>query len=151
MLISNIITTDEVCSNCFNLCKSLDEIGELIKKYCCSDNIAYDIENAIKSVKDYVKHQTGDDPPRKAKDWCFQQLSETCAFRLKDFSRKILPMYNREGQKEYFGKRGMGLHADLFFYKTKNKDIVKFMYFTAIERCDQDLVDVISIIDVVFE
>ena len=80
LLISNIITTDEVCSNCFNLCKSLDEIGELIKKYCCSDNIAYDIENAIKSVKDYVKHQTGDDPPRKAKDWCFQQLSETCAF-----------------------------------------------------------------------
>ena len=60
-------------------------------------------------------------------------------------------MYNREGQKEYFGKRDMGLHADLFFYKTKNKDIVKFMYFTAIERCDQDLVDVISISDVVFE
>ena len=68
LLISNIITTDEVGSNCFNLGKSLDDIGELIKKYSCSNNIAYDIENAIKSVKDYVKHQTGDAQQRKAKD-----------------------------------------------------------------------------------
>ena len=57
LVISNTATTDEVCSNCFNLCKSLDDIGELIKKYSCGDGIAYNIENAIQSVKDYVKHQ----------------------------------------------------------------------------------------------
>ena len=39
LLISNTETTDEVCSNCFNLCKSLDDIGELIKKYSCGDGI----------------------------------------------------------------------------------------------------------------
>ena len=47
-------------ANFFNLCKSLDDIGELIKKYSCSVGIAYDIENAIQSVKDYVKHQMRD-------------------------------------------------------------------------------------------
>ena len=57
LLISGIATTDEVCSNCFNLYKSLDDIGDLIKKCSCSDDIAYDIENAIQSFKDYVKHQ----------------------------------------------------------------------------------------------
>ena len=31
--------------------KSLDDIGELIKKYSCVDGITYDIENAIQSVK----------------------------------------------------------------------------------------------------
>ena len=76
LLISNTEAADEVCSNCFNLRKSLDDIGELIKKYSCGDGIAYDIENAIQSVKDYIEHQMRD-AQRKAKDWCFQQLSET--------------------------------------------------------------------------
>ena len=45
----------------------------------------------------------------------------------------------------------MSLHVDVFFYKSKNKDIVKFTYFTLTERCDQGLVDVLSISDVVLE
>ena len=45
----------------------------------------------------------------------------------------------------------LSLHLDVFFYKSKNKDIVKFTYFTGIERCDQGLVDVLSISDVVLE
>ena len=60
LLISNTETTDEVCSNCFDLCKSLDDIEELINKYICGDGIAYHIENTIQSVKDYVKHQMRD-------------------------------------------------------------------------------------------
>ena len=67
LLISNTETTDEVCRNCFNLCKRLDDIGELIKKYSCDDGIAYDIENAIQSVKDYVKHQMRNVQQQKAK------------------------------------------------------------------------------------
>ena len=57
----------------------------------------------------------------------------------------------REGQKECFGKKGMSLHVDVFFYKNTNKDVVKFTYFTVVERCDQGLVDVLSISDVVLE
>ena len=49
----------------------------------------------------------------------------------------------REGQKECFGKKGMSLHVDVFFYKNTNKDVVKFTYFTVVERCDQGLVDVL--------
>ena len=45
----------------------------------------------------------------------------------------------------------MSLHVDVFFYKSKNKDVVKFTYFTLTERCDQGLVDVLSISDVVLE
>ena len=37
--------------------KSLDDTGELIKKYSCGDGIAYGIENGIQSVEDYVSHQ----------------------------------------------------------------------------------------------
>ena len=59
-------------------------------------------------------------------------------------------MHYSEAPKEYFGKKGMSLHADVFFYKSKNKYIVKFTYFTAIERWDQGLA-VISVSDVVLE
>ena len=82
--------------------KSLDDTGELIKKYSCGDGIAYGIENGIQSVEDYVSHQMRDTQQKKAKDSCFQQLNETCAYCLKDFSLKILPMHYREGQKQYF-------------------------------------------------
>ena len=60
-------------------------------------------------------------------------------------------MHHRNGQKEYFRKKDMSLHVDVFFYKSKNKDVVKFTYFTLTERCDQGLVDVLSISDVVLE
>ena len=53
-------------------------------------------------------------------------------------------MHYREGQKEYFGKKGMILHVDIFFYKSKSKDIVQFTYFTVTERRNQGLVDVFS-------
>ena len=74
LLISDTATTDEVYSNYFNLCKSQDDIGELIMyiKNSCGD-----IENDIQSVTDYVKHHMRDAQQRKAEDWCFQQLSET--------------------------------------------------------------------------
>ena len=100
LLKSITITTDKVCSNCFNLCKSLYEIEELIKKYNCGDGIAYEIENAIHSVNDYVKHQMRGTQQRKAKDWCFQQVSEIFIFWLKDFSQKILPMHQKEKESE---------------------------------------------------
>ena len=60
-------------------------------------------------------------------------------------------MHYRKGEKEYFGKKGMSLHVDVFFCKSKNKDNVKFTYFTAIERRDQGLVHVLSISDAVLE
>ena len=60
-------------------------------------------------------------------------------------------MHYRDGQKEYFGKKGMSLQVDFFLYKITNKNVAKFPYFTVIERCDQGLVDVLSISDVVLE
>ena len=44
---------------------------------------------------------------KKAKEFAFSKISETVAFRLRDFSEKVLPIKFREGQKEYFGKKGM--------------------------------------------
>ena len=52
-----------------------------------------------------------------------------------------------EGQKEYFGKRGMSLHV-VFFIK-KNYTLHKQVYFTASYHCDQGPVNTLSIADIV--
>ena len=49
-----------------------------------------------------------------------------------------------EGQKEYFGKKGMSLQVDVFFIK-RNRISHKQVHFTALYRCDQGTVDTLSI------
>ena len=61
-----------------------------------------------------------------------------------------MPDKYREGQKEYFGKKGMSLHVDCLFYQ-KDGSIRKTVYFTSLYRCDQDAIDVLSIQDEVLK
>ena len=87
---------------------------------------------------------------KKAKIDAFKLLDKETGFWLKDFCQKILPAKFREGQKQYFGKKGMSLHVDIFFLKKdEGTNLKKHIYFTAITRCEQATGDVISIADVV--
>ena len=103
-----------------------------------------------RKILEYIKHQTRDAQQRKAKAWCFDHLTEETGFWLKDFCQKILPVRHREGQREYFGKKGTSFHVDVFFF-VKNDQVTKQSYFTSIYRCDQSLVDVLSISDAVLD
>ena len=52
----------------------------------------------------------------KAKSDVFNDLHESFAFWFQGFAQ-VLPVKFREGEHEYFGKRGMSLHVDVFFIK----------------------------------
>jgi len=65
-------------------------------------------------------------------------------FLSEDFASKV----SRRTQKEYFGKKGMTLHVDVFFVK-ENEQVKKKVYFTAVYRCEQGLVDSLCLGDVV--
>ena len=67
------------------------------------------------------------------------------AFWLKDFCQKIVPVRFREVQKEYFGKKRMSLHADIFFTKSSDGSLQKKTFFTCLYQCEQDSKDVLSI------
>ena len=62
----------------------------------------------------------------------------------------MLPVRFLEGQKEYFGKKGMSMHIDVFFIK-QNDELKKHVYFTNIYRCEQGVSSVISIADAVLD
>ena len=49
-----------------------------------------------------------------------------------------------EGQKEYFGKKGISLHVDCLLFRSDGS-LKKVVYFTVIYWWDQDAKDVLSI------
>ena len=136
--------SNEVCHDCLNLFQGLHKIKGLALQQNASSDIMYDINIAVRDIILYFKHLMCDAKQKKTKSFSFDQLdSETC-FWLKDFSQKIFPMKFREGQREYFGKKGMSLHVDVFFLK-KNNHLLKRLYLSSINQCDQGLIDILSL------
>ena len=77
-------------------------------------------------------------------------MDHETAFWLKDFCQKLLPVKFREGQKDYFGKKGLSLHVDVFI--VKNEDVFrKHVYFTCLQQCDQGMTDVLELADIVLD
>ena len=68
----------------------------------------------------------------------------------KDFAQKVIPFDYREGQREYFGKKGMSLHVDVFFRKVRD-DLFKLVYLTCLLSCKQTATDVLNIGDNVLQ
>ena len=77
-------------------------------------------------------------------------MDHETAFWLKDFCQKLLPVKFCEGQKDYFGKKGLSLHVDVFI--VKNEDVFrKHVYFTCLQQCDQSMTDVLGLADIVLD
>ena len=144
----SIAPNDKICYECENLNKSLVEIKRLASNNSADEDTIYDIEIAEKDIIDYKKHLMRDCQQKKAKVFAFESLDEETGFWLKDYCQKVLPSKFREGQKEYFGKKGMSLHEDIFFTK-KNNILQKKVYFTALYRCEQGLSETLSIAQLV--
>ena len=83
----------------------------------------------------------------KTKEECLDQLSGTTALWIRDFYQKFLPMRFRGGQCDYFRKKRMTLHADVFCLRDNKGIIKKSTYFTTLFRSDQDFQDTLSLVD----
>ena len=108
------------------------------------------MEQAVAAICEYMKHQRRDSQQKKGKTTRLDDMNDTSGFWIHDFAHKILPMKYCEGLQEFFGKKGISLHCDIFF--KKNKDVfVKSVYLTAVYRCDQDMAATLNIADVVLK
>ena len=97
-----------------------------------------------------MKHQLRDAQQRKAKKAVLENLNNGSVFWLRDFAQKILPCQFREGQKQYFGKKGINLHVDVMLFKEK-MIVKKYVYYTVIYRCSQGMKDILNIADIVLK
>ena len=141
--------SDEVCADCLNVFQVLQEVKDIVAKTSNQDLI-YDVDVATKSIIAYMKHQIRDEQQKQAKIYCFEQISNTTAFWLRDYSQKVLPRSYREGTRSYFGKKGMSMHMDIFYTK-QMEELVKQVYVTLVYRCDQSKVDTMNIASFVLQ
>ena len=137
---SNSINSS-ICLEYLSLIRTLQTIENQIKSTVNNKDVIYDVNNAIKCIIEYMKHQVCEAQQNDL------DLDETSAFWLQDFAQKVLPVKFWEGEHEYFGERGMILYVDVFFIK-KDSQVRKKIYLTAIYRCHQTMKDVLSIPDV---
>ena len=91
-----------------------------IIKYNENFDAVCDCNIAIKDIIDYIKHLVRDVQQSKAKSYAFDKVDNNSAFWLCDFGQKIIPIKYCESQKEHFGKKGMTLDIDVFFYKSND-------------------------------
>ena len=122
---------DRTCDDCNNILFVMEAVQKIVNENSENQELQYDIEVAIEAIFDYIKHLMRDAQQKNAKEFAFSHISETVGFWLKDFSQKVLPVKFREGQKDYYGRRGMSLHIDVFFTKQDGK-MKKKVYYTSV-------------------
>ena len=142
--LDDVYVSDEVCEDCNGLWKALQGISDVAISYKVTEDTMYDINIAIKDIIEYVKHLMWDAQQYDA----FSLLDHDTGFWIKDFAQKVLPVKFREGQKDYFGKKAMSMHIDVFMVG-KSGQLKKHVYVTVIYRCDQRTSAIISIADTV--
>ena len=68
---------------------------------------------------------------------------------LRDWAQKVLPQSFREAQKDYFGKKGMSLHIDVFLKSSEAGKMQKYVFFTILNASEQDHLDTLSLASLV--
>ena len=112
---STSFSLSEECRDCHLLLSSLSEIVKQAAEHGNPD-LVYEVQVTIADVVAYMKHQICDAQQKQAKAMAINLLDEETAFWVKDYCQKILSSKFCEGQKEYFGKKGMTLHVDVIFF-----------------------------------
>lgn len=141
----------ETCQQCALLLSTIEAVGNLVsdvsKDQDEENEIMYDVNMAKSSILEWMAHILRGVQQEKAKAHAMQSLSTTTGFWISDWAQKILPLRYREGQKEYFGKKGMSLHVDVLFQKDQDGQLRKDVYFTALYRSDQNVLETLCVLD----
>ena len=138
-----VVTTEEVCIECFGLMSILQKIIGIAVKDGSEDEL-YDVNKYVENILTYMKHQIRDFQQRQAKAHAFANLNDNTGSWLKDYGQKLLPVWYREGMCKYYGKKGMSNHIDVLFTMSNGK-LEKRVYLTFVFRSQQSMVDVMNI------
>ena len=122
---TNSDTSNNSSDDFRELIEAIYKIQSIIKYNENLDDV-YDGNIVIKDIIEYIKHLVTGAQQSKAKSYAFHKIDNNSALWLHDFSQKIIPIKYCESQKEYFGKKGMTLHIDVFFYKLNDSIKKKF-------------------------
>lgn len=108
--------------------------------------MVYEFNEASSAIIKFMFHNMRDSQQSGARSLAFQKIKNCSqkAVLIRDWAQKITEKRHLEAQSQYFAKKGMSAHIDVFFY-VKNQILKKKVYITCISRCDQTMEDVLDI------
>ena len=165
--------SNEQCKLSMEALQVFDPFIKLLR-YIDIDNYTYDIDNEMKleiksmiktppimktQVKNYMSHRLRAKVQFAAIKTIYQDLTSNRCLLVFDHKQKVLPRQFREGQVDYFGKRGMSLLGAMFVRRVDRKikdEIVSGLEYRYIDcvmehYSAQDSVQVLSTIKLVIE
>jgi hypothetical protein len=107
---------------CLDIARLIDDLEWLVEQEPDEekrDELKYDFNIARDNIIEMFRHRIRTIQQDAAKSRIISSMSNTTAFFTIDWAQKILPQGFREGQTEYFGKKGMSALVGSFtFYGT---------------------------------
>lgn len=114
------------------------------------DKYVFDTEIAISKVKSWMAHQLRGVRQNKANNDVYNLLNNTTSIWIRDWTQKVLPQMFRKSQRNYFAKKGINVHVDVFLFK-EEEGLRKAVCLTVLENCPQDLANTLVVADIVLQ
>ena len=142
------------CVKCNSLLALLGRMENLMARVppsASKDELEIDLSTAKVDILSWMYHIIRGVQQDKSKQFVMSQLNSKSGLLLSDWAMKVLPQSHREKMDEWFGKKGISLHVDVLFYMDSNNILKKMTYFTAIDRCLQDMSSVLCVFEHVID
>ena len=139
------------CNSLLALLRCVEDLVNGMKPSHVKGESQFDFANAKADIFSWMFHNIRSVQQDRSKQYVITQLDMKSALLLSDWAMKVLPQAHREKMDAWFGKRGISLHVDVLFYKDSKSNLKKMTYFTAIDRCLQDMSSVLCVFEHVLE
>ena len=113
----------DVCEQCLSLFLTIEAVEKpavTIDDIELRQELLYDIKLSRTYIIEWMCHVLQGVQQEKAKLYAISQLDPSCGFWLSDWAQKVIPSMFREGQRDYFSKKGMSVHVDVLLTKAVN-------------------------------
>ena len=145
---------DSKCDRCELLPTLFLEVKSVIGSVNCSaeeqDEMEHEISQSIQSIEAWKAHLFRAINQDAARHEILENLDAQAVLVVMDWAMKFLPRKFREGQSDWYGKRGIPWHISVALRKNTNDETELFTFVHAFESCNQDSSTVLAIIDDVF-
>ena len=128
-----MITNIKMCEQCLSLFLTIEAVEKLavtIDDIELRQELFYDIKLSRTYIIEWMCHVLRGVQQEKAKLYAISQLDPSCGFWLSDWAQKVIPSMFREGQRDYFGKKGMSVHVDVLLTKAvASNELMKCVFY----------------------
>ena len=135
------------CNSLLALLRCVEDLVNSMKPSDVKDESQFDFTNAQADIFSWMFHNIRGVQQDRSKQYVMAQLDMNSSLLLSDWAMKVLPQAHREKMDAWFGKRGISLHVDVLFYKDSKLHVKKMTYFTAIDRCLQDMSSMLCVFE----